>query len=831
MRQPTALRLIVVLLALGLGLAPALAHDEPAPIKFGSTDRDFTQRHLTIFVRPDFATGVVGGRVHVRFAALVDGMRTLRLHCKDTKVHVVKDVDGGFLNWKHEKDLLSVTLPRALSKDEESEVRVEYTAAPRAGLLFHRPTKAAPNAPTWVYSQGQASENRRWIPCYDEPDDRCSWDLYAEVPEAMQTVSNGVLLDQQPGAAGLRIDHWHFSDRSPTYLISLVAGEMLQLTEKWGDVDLEYNAPKGKATEAMLRRAVANTPAMMDFFSEYTGTKYPWPRYAQTLVWDFLWGGMENVTATTLNMRVLHTDADRPAYRSDALVAHELAHMWFGDLITCKTWPHLWLNEGFATYFTDLFFEKHYGPEEFDARRREQNERYMDRVPKPHELDVKRTERGDVPIELNGWKAYNRGAAILHMLRRELGNETFKKGIAAYVRKHADQAVVSEQLRNVMEATAGRDLKWFWDQWVYGAGYPILEIEHEYGPDGKPVALVVRQVQEQKGAQGLFRMTLWMQIREFTAAKALTIYEREHRFVWSELTKVEESSEGGDRPQTPEPVLPYLAISTSADVLARVRLKQSYEAWTAMLMHSSSPSICLEAVRGLEQFGDAGVANLGKGLEKGIWWTVCRECARVLGRIGSDAAAQQLVRGVAHEDARVRAEVATALGDTSATHAAEALLGMVAKDPSAYVRSAAARSIGRLHLPEASKILAGLLEVESHRDIVRRGALDGLAALGDPMGIQLAMRYLPYSVSKGAMHQGRRAALDCMLKLGPDDPEVHAAVVGLLDDPYFRMRQWAATACGVYGIESARAKLENLRHHDWSSGVQGEAFRALEKLK
>ena len=258
------------------------------------------------------------------------------------------------------------------------------------------------------------------------------------VPPGLRSVGNGVLVESKALDGGQRVEHWRLDRRIPSYLISLVVGTFETVTDTWRDVPLEYNGPPGRTEE--IRKGYAGTPAMMEFFTEYTGRKFPWPRYAQTTVWDFIYGGMENAGATTMNMRLLHLPEACPCYSSDGLVAHELAHQWFGDLLTCKTFDHMWLNEGFATYFTDLFFEHRDGPAAFSLERWHQNRGYMNGTPRPDTLGLVAAPRGDLPLELHGGKEYNRGAAILHQLRIELGDEVFRAGIRRYVKDHDDRA-------------------------------------------------------------------------------------------------------------------------------------------------------------------------------------------------------------------------------------------------------------------------------------------------------------------------------------------------------------------------------------------------------
>ena len=815
--------LLFLLLALWLLPTPsAVAHDVPAEQGFGAASRDFEQRHLDIHVRPDIAAGAIAGRVSVRFEAGRDEFRVLRLHAVEMQIHAVRDGDGHYLAKRHEDGVLHITLNRALEKGEESIVTVEYSAHPKRGLYFHAPSEAYPDRPLMLYSQGQGTDNRRWIPCYDAPDARCSFDLHVTVPQDLQSLSNGELVEQEALPGGERRDHWQFQDRAPSYLITLVVGDFDKHVEEWHDVRLEYLAPQGHGQH--LRQSLGRTPAILDFFSDYTGLAYPWSKYAQVYVWDFIYGGMENVTATTLNMRALHPRDAMPDYRADGLVAHEAAHMWFGDLLTCRTWPHMWLNEGFATYFTDLFFEHHYGTEEFLVRRRDQNRRYLEGTPEPHKLKLERDKRGDQPLELGGYKAYNRGAAILHMLRRELGDKTFRLGVAAWVKRHKDEAVVSEQLRRVMEEAAGRDLHWFFDQWVYGAGYPVLEARVERDAQGAgPGTLVIRQTQPREGAQGLFRMTLAVRLGARGPLHHLRVYREEHRFPLASLL-----APGGQQAVTPTGA--YIGLDIGGDLLARVHVEQGVEAWAAMLARAPELTARLDALEALESFGPAALPALGKALAEDKSWAVRRDAAHVLGRMGGAPAHLALLPASQDTDSRVRVAVAEALGQTNRRLAGKTLVRMAGGDASPYVRGAAARSIGKLKLPDSRGLLTLLLKVESHGDIVRQGAIVGLRDLGDPAALPLVLPYLDYGWGKGANHVLRQAALDAALKLGGDEEAVHERVVALLADPYHRMRQWAATACGVHGIREAIPQLKKLRIEDWNGSVRGEAFRALVAL-
>ncbi len=803
-------------LAAALALLPAsraLGGDPPPPLD--ATTRDYHQTHLAIRVTPRLAEGAVDGETPVSFTSLADPLRTLRLHCEDTQVLSAKDGKGDPLKFELAAGVLSLALPEPLPRGAEGSVTVAYRSRPTQGMFFHFPTKESPSTPLEMYSQGEGNDNRRWFPCYDEPDDRCTVEVLATVPADLKTVSNGTLVGNRPAEGGLREDHWKLDLRIPSYLVTLIVGRFDTATAKWGEVPLEYNGPPGRAEE--VRNGCEFTPDMVDFFSSYTGRPYPWPRYAQTTVWDFVYGGMENASATTMNMRLLHPKSVRPNYSADGLVAHELAHQWFGDLLTCRTWDHLWLNEGFATYFTDLYFEHRDGPEEFALHRRGQNRGVMDGTKEPEKLGLSRTPRGDLPIELFGGKQYGRGAAILHQLRIELGDDAFRAGIRAYVHEHADSAVTSEDLRRSVEGACGRGLGWFFDQWVYGAGYPVLEVSWEAIPAAKVLRVTVEQVQAEGGGQPAeFRLTVPVRVVAGTEA-AKTRFDVRRR------------KQSFDLP-LPAGEVQVLRVGDGGGVFARIRMKQDREAWARALKLDTDVAGRLDAAEALAEWPDFALPHFAGSLTLDPCWAVRQECARALGRIPAKEAADALLGAASDPDSRVRETVAEALGGRDRALSGAALAKLAREDTNAYVRSQAARSLGKVHAEGAFDLLAGLLKEDSHRETLRQGALDGLKELGDPRALDLARPMLRYDWPRGDNFGMREAALRLLLALAPDAAETHAAVVGLLDDPYHRMRAMAADSAGRFAVREAAEGLRKLACTDPFDSVRGAAKGALEKL-
>jgi aminopeptidase N len=808
----------LLLAFLALPVSGAAAGDPPVPLD--STTRDFDQTHLVLHVTPRIAEGVVDGETTVSFLSLADPLRTLRLHCEDTQVLSAKDGRGTPLEFWLVDGVLSLRLPEPLPRGAPGSVVVSYRSRPTQGMFFHAPTAESPSTPLEMYSQGEGTDNRRWFPCYDEPDDRFTLEVYASVAGDLKTVSNGVLAGSATREGGLREDHWKLERAIPSYLVSLIVGRFETSTAKCGEIPLEYNGPPGRGEE--VRNGYEFTPSMMAFFNDYIGTPYPWPRYAQTTVWDFVYGGMENASATTMNMRLLHPKEARPSYSSDGLVAHELAHQWFGDLLTCRTWDHLWLNEGFATYFTDLYFENRDGPDEFALHRRGQNRSYMEHTKEPEKLALKPSPRGDVPLEMFGGKQYDRGAAVLHQLRIEVGDGPFRDGIRAYVKGNADRAVTSEDFRRSMEGACGRGLGWFFDQWVYGAGYPVLEVSWEVLPAPKEGAartlrVTVEQVQREGGGQAAeFRILVPARVMAGSAAAAVRLDVRRRK-------------QSFDVP-LPSGDLQVVRVGEGGGVFARIRLKQDREAWGRALQLDTDVAGRLDAAEALAEWPDFAAPRLADALARDPCWAVRQECARGLGRVPAKEAADALLGAVADPDSRVRDAVAESLGGRDRATAVAALAKMALGDANPYVRSQAARALGRVHAEGAYDLLAGLLKVESHRETIRQGALDGLKELGDPRALDLARPLLRYDWPRGDNFGMREAALRVLLGLAPDAPESRAAVVTLLSDPFHRMRSTACETAGNYRVREAAERLKAMAASETFPGVKAAAKAALEKI-
>ena len=325
-----------------------------------------------------------------------------------------------------------------------------------------------------MWTQGQDEDAHYWFPCIDYPNAKATTEVKATVPAGYFVLSNGALVKTTSNASKkTKTYHWKMDIPHVTYLVSCVAGKFTGHTDDVDGTPVSYYVQPGR--EADGARSFGKTPKMLRFFGERLNHKYPYAKYAQIAVSDFIFGGMENTTATTQTDTTLHDERAHLDFSSDPLVAHELAHQWFGDLLTCKDWSHAWLNEGFATYFEALFREFDRGADEFgyyrvalqDAYKREDRDHYRRSIVTNVYVE---------PVDLFDRHLYEKGACVLHMIRTQLGDDLWWKAIARYVADNAMRNVETVDLARAIEDVSGLNFAPFFDQWVLHAGHPDFDV-------------------------------------------------------------------------------------------------------------------------------------------------------------------------------------------------------------------------------------------------------------------------------------------------------------------------------------------------------------------
>jgi aminopeptidase N len=434
-------------------------------------DRTCDIVHIALTLHLDIAQQTLRGTCATTVRGTSALVASVGLDAVDLHITQVRQAGGKPLRFDYDSQRLVVHLEPDLRSGEETTIEVDYSVTrPRLGLYFITPDAAYPEKPVQVWTQCQDEDARYWFPCFDAPNEMATTEITVTVPQPYFALSNGTLrATRRDDAAQTLTYHWVQEQPHATYLMTLVVGEFAERTEMVDGLPVQWYVTPGR--EADGQRAFGDTPAMVRFFSSKIGVPYPWPKYAQVAVSDFVFGGMENTSATTQTDLTLHDERAHVDFSSNGLVAHELAHQWFGNLLTCKHWSHAWLNEGFATYFDALFHEHHKGQDEFRYLMYENAQEYFredaERYRRPLVTNVYQE-----PIDLFDRHLYEKGALVLHMLRYVLGEEMFWRSITQYVSMHRHQVVETVDLERAIEIATGRNLQAFFKQWVYQGGYP-----------------------------------------------------------------------------------------------------------------------------------------------------------------------------------------------------------------------------------------------------------------------------------------------------------------------------------------------------------------------
>lgn len=425
------------------------------------------------------------GRVATTLVSLRPGLDSVILDAG--KLLAVRSVKAGTqsLAFARSGDTLVVRLGKAAAFRDTVRFTIAYGAKIENGngLTFKKAEAGHAHYPQQIWSQGEDHNNHFWFPTYDFPNDKMTWELVATVPSVYTAVSNGRLL-HDTRAGGMRTMDWLQDKPSATYLVSLVVAPLAKVADSWRGIPVDYYVYHEDS--ALARPLFRVTPDMIDTYSRLTGVRYPWAKYAQTTVADFF-GGMENVSATTLVDWLPDARAyqDRPWYQY-ILIPHELAHQWFGDYVTTENWANMWLNEGFAEFMPGQYWGAKLGAHAAQ-------DYYLDEYRQFMGIDARRR----MPLaSLGSNNIYPRGALVLEMLHDYLGDQPFWASINRYLTVHSLDNATTDDLRQAVLDATGQNLDWFWDQWVYQAGYPEFTVAQSYDGSAHRLTLNVKQTQQ-----------------------------------------------------------------------------------------------------------------------------------------------------------------------------------------------------------------------------------------------------------------------------------------------------------------------------------------------
>ena len=745
-------------------------------------------------------------------ARAVEGLADITVRADDGLVELdgydleIKNVQGPSPTYSYDGRRLLI---RTLA-GQEHEISVSYRARPRAGLYFILPDEKYPNRPSVIYSQGEPEYHRHWMPIYDYPNMKFTTELIVRVPGEFTVISNGDLVGKRDVGDAVE---WHYRMDKPhsPYLISLVAGLLEGVEETAGDVKLLYYVPKGM--KDLVRNSFSKTADMMKFFTVLTGVRYPFKTYIQVCVPEFIVGGMENTTAATLTDLTLHDDHAHLDFSSDPLIAHELAHQWFGDMVTCRDWSHIWLNESFATYLENLYLQKDKGDDEFFYELLNDLQSYLDEYHKRYSRPiVMRVYK--YPEELFDRHAYPKGGLVLHSLKLMLGEEIFWRGIRQFLEKHAFNTADTEDLRKTLEAVSGRHLEWFFDQFIYSAGHPQLKLSYRWDERERLFKITVRQEQGEDSPE-TYDMPLEIIVNNDSETIPASIpLDRRETTVYLSLKA--------------QPW--HICVDPGLKLLREVKAEIPLEELINALQRCRYVVCRVEAARALGRMGGfRAVQALENAVLTDTFWGVSSAAAQALGEAGGSEARDALLRcleKVRHP--KVRRSIVDALRSFREDEKVGSSLSRVLSDPSEsyYVRAAAASSLGSIRVTDYMRSLVENLKTPSHADVITIGCLQGLAELGT----EEALKTIIDHTRLGNPNTVRIGATVALAKF-PGRKEAYERLAELSRDPYDRVRQAVISAAREMLDHKLLPVLDEMAERDVNERVRRGAREVAKKIR
>ncbi|MFN8652991.1 MAG: M1 family aminopeptidase [Gemmatimonadales bacterium] len=631
---------------------------------------------------------------------------------------------GAELRFSRMRDTLVVYLPKAANFGDTLSFVIDYQGTVRngKGLTFIEADSLPPRRPRQIWSQGEDHDNHYWFPTYDFPNDKATWELVATVPKGFTAVSNGKLVLDRTAPNGTRTMDWLQDQPTATYLASLIVAPLVKISDRWKTTPVDYYVYKGDSAAA--RRLFAETPDMIDVFSRLTGVPYPWRKYAQTTVADFF-GGMENVSATTLVDWIPDSRAyaDRPWYHY-ILIPHELAHQWFGDYTTLANWANMWLNEGFAEFMPGQYWKTKLG-------RHAEDDYYLDEYDQFLNIDQNRR----MPLAaLNSNNVYPRGALVLRMLKAYLGEERFWAGVRRYLKDHPFGNAITDDLRQAFLAATGENLDWFWEQWIYAAGYPEFAVEATWDSAAASLRLQVKQVQQDTAtadSSGLryvtpqvFRMPVTVRVGMGASEAKVTTWlsAREQEITVPGVTSA-----------------PTMVIFDDGNTILKQLTFQQPTAWLANQL-ARDPDLwnrnwVIEQLRGRKDDAEA-VAALGRAATGSDYFLTRVQAAQALGGMTGDVARQALLTASRDTSAQVRAAAVASLGPDGGEAGKARAQELWARDTSYAVQGAALGALVRLDPANAHALLQRGLTTPSYQDAILDAALGAIIRTNDTTMIE-----------------------------------------------------------------------------------------------
>ena len=788
-------------------------------------DRKVDLQHLRLEVTPDLKARTVAGNCVLTFEPIARPLRELTLGAVDLNIKNM-EANVALAGYEMTNDGLEIAFDPPVEPGKQVTLSIDYSAEPRRGLYFRTPELGFRTEDTHIWTQGEPHESRHWFPSIDYPNERFTSEIICHIPREFTVLSNGRQIEEVNEADGMKRVHYRQEKPHVAYLIALAAGKFAKLEDQYNDISLRFFTPQSRAPYAA--NGFRDTADILKFLEEELGVPYPWPKYDQVVVEDYHIGGMENTSLTVLNPIAVFPNESENLRDLYGLIAHELVHQWFGDLVTCKDWSELYLNEGFAVYYSYLYDGHKNGNDAL------LHAVYNDRKGILYNKDEKRpivSRKYNHAWDQFDQRAYAKGGWVLHMLRSQLGEDLFRRCVTHYLKKNALSSVDTHDLQQAFEEITGLSLLPFFDQWVHNAGHPDLKVSYDWMPHEKLAKISVEQLQAAAVAKGkekdpaknaagppLFDLPLTLRFvgPDFVVDRDVVVNKKMQDFY------------------VPLPDKPdVVRFDSRTQVLGSIDFEKPKEMLYTQLQREDDVVGRLLAADALNDKEDQkSIDALKTALQRDSFFGVRRQAAQALADIGTPKALAALTESRDQPDARVRRQVVRAIGSFFHPDAKVALIEILGAEKNPDIIADAIRPLGKYPGSDVSAEIRRLLQQESYDNAVAAAAMDAARAREDATFLPLMQQVIEQDVAFPS--KTLPGALDAVAYLGKELDErqqVRDFLTGYLNHPREKVQLAAINALGTLGDPATMDAVRAFHRGPKGDRKKKAAAEALKKIR
>ncbi len=775
--------------------------------------RNYDTQHIRLEIQPDDSSQAIEGLATLIIVPM-DTIEQCEFHARELLIQSVNIAGAPEAAFRISEELLHIDFGRYFLPRDTVSISIRYSAYPDNGFYFVHPDTDTPKRHFQIFSHSEPEYARFWFPCYDAPDDKLTSEVIATIPASFTLLSNGRLLHTVIHQDhNTRTFHWYQTKPHACYLISIAAGPYTVVTDSSTHVPIQYYLFRDKVEAG--RATFAKTPIMLSMFEQLFGYPYPWEKYAQVMVENYPALGMEHTSATHIIASAIYEPGTLIDTNCDKLIAHELAHQWFGNLVTCRDWAHLWLNEGFATYAEVLFLEQTAGKDAADYEIYQQQMYYRDTEDYQFRQPIVYNNYGDAE-EMFNHISYQKASMVLHMLRFVLGDTTFFRMLHTYLERFAYQSISTGEFTALVDSLAGESLNWFWQQWLYHGGHPDFVVSYNYIADSSLITLSVNQVQDSSlTPEHCFRMPVDIAI--YTASRQ-----------WVQRFWIRKRRERFRIPCSEPPQM--IRFDYSNAILKSIHFLKTQDEAIYQLKYDPTVYGQLAAIEQLEMNTIDTVATIRAlqcALEPDRFWAVRRRSADALGQWGHPASRMSLMQGLADHHPKVRGTCIRALSEYTDSSLCPVFKRIASTDSSHWVITEALYAL--LSFPDSLSFsfLKRFVLMESDKDMVRTAAFEALRIIKDKRSIPFAIQF---ATNTGTSFRQRYAALRMLEEIGINDPMVEDTLIGLLHDEDQSIQNKAIQVLGRFSSARVVQALKQLKQEPLSDAARRRLEYALQRI-